>query len=101
MMPLASTHDYQLYVTSFIRVTELLDEPKDTRAAAQAFIEELTEDYEGRLDDSITVISASDITDTDCEREEIEYVFMVLASPHDVQYINGQDDGYEFLEVAQ
>lgn len=101
-MLLASTHNYGLFNASFTRVTELLDNPKDTKAAAAMFIEELIELTEDDLSDSVTVLAAAEVTDEDCLRDEIEYSFVVLTSPEAARWINDCPDSvFELEEIAR
>lgn len=99
-MMLASTHNYELYSVPFTRVTELLDNPKDTKAAARMFLEELCEFLDGDMDDSVTVLAAAGVTDEDCQRDEIEYSFIVLTTP-EIAASASIENTFEFLEIAR
>jgi hypothetical protein len=90
---LAATTNHELRTVEFTRVTELLDNPWNFQAVAEAFIDEVNE-YEP--DDAVIVVSVDSITPEEEKREEIDYRLTVLITPEDRKMIADQTDGALF-----
>lgn len=97
-MPLVGNYNMQLYGMTFSRVTELLDDPFDYRAVAQAFIEEIGE--EGCDDHPIMVMSIKPIFPGDEKREEIEYDLTVLMPPELARDLD-HNTSWDFEPITQ
>lgn len=98
MIKVISEDGFDRYLVEFTRVTELLDDPTDTSAAARMFLEEVKEDFP--TDYPIIVIHRQPVDPEELDQEQIDYQFTVIAHPADVRYFEEVEAPYEFTLFA-
>jgi hypothetical protein len=86
--------DYKFYRTQFVRVAELLDDPKDEAAIAAMFLEELGEAI-GAFNRPVFVLSCEPF-DFRADEEEIEYNIVVALSEDDSTQLLALGDDLDF-----
>lgn len=94
------TFNLQRYQLEMTRVTDLLDDPLDTRAAAHSLIAELEADWLEVIEDPVTVIGAYAVSAEETEREEIDYMFEVLMSPEDVARLDREESPFTITALG-